>query len=137
MQQVAKKSQASVQQFLKTKNIQFTSFWISNVISIDYATNETIFELSRFQEVSKIVAAFGYKVDLPRISHSPSKSSPIEEWNVRWINSHKLYEKGFHGEGMVVGGADTGIDYTHEALIRNYRGFESKTHDYHWVSEGF
>jgi len=57
------------------------------------------------------------------------------EWNVKWIKSEKLWELGYTGKGIVVGGADTGIDWKHEALIKNYRGSSTNTtveHNYNW-----
>jgi hypothetical protein len=35
---------------------------------------------------------------------------------VKWINADKLWELGFTGQNIVVGGADTGIQFDHPAL---------------------
>ena len=46
--------------------------------------------------------------------------------------------QGFRGKGMVVGNADTGIEYTHPALVNSYRGSpkghrkQHFDHDYNW-----
>jgi hypothetical protein len=57
------------------------------------------------------------------------------EWNVKWIKSTYLWEKGFRGKGMVHANADTGIEFEHPALFDTYRGQEGKDqvdHNYNW-----
>ncbi len=41
---------------------------------------------------------------------------------------------GYSGQGVVVGGQDTGYDWDHPALVGAYRGWDGSTvsHDYHW-----
>lgn len=51
----------------------------------------------------------------------------IQVWKFKII-SHS----NFRGKGFVVAGADTGYDYTHEAIKKQYRGGENGPHDYHW-----
>jgi subtilisin family serine protease len=51
------------------------------------------------------------------------------EWNVKWIKSTFLWDKGFKGKGMVHANADTGIEYTHPALRLLYRGSNRKDHE--------
>ena len=46
----------------------------------------------------------------------------------------EVWDLGYSGEGVVIGGQDTGYDWDHEALIDKYRGWDgsSADHNYHW-----
>jgi subtilisin family serine protease len=45
-----------------------------------------------------------------------------------------VWALGYTGQGVVVGGADTGYEWNHPALINQYRGWDGNTadHDYNW-----
>src|SRR4029453_4438737 len=45
------------------------------------------------------------------------------------------WDEGILGQGVVVGSVDTGVDFTHPALVNQYRGNNGDgtfTHDYNW-----
>ena len=116
------------------------SYWISNTISAK-VTRDAVNGMQTFTEVSRLVPNGGWKVELEMpddtatMNSNASKSSVEPEWNVEWIKSTFLYQKGFKGKGMVIGNADTGIDYVHPALVKSYRGtLKSKRfqHNYNW-----
>ena len=83
----------------------------------------------------------------PRREHLSARSQPIDpkvavlaaagdpEWGVAKIRADEAWEKGILGQGVVVANVDTGVDYTHPALVGNYRGNNHDgtfTHDYNW-----
>lgn len=47
------------------------------------------------------------------------------EWNISHINAPQVWEKGIDGTGIVVANLDTGVDYTHPALHRKWRGLDA------------
>jgi subtilisin family serine protease len=119
------------------------SFWASNAISAvvtdglftELTTDNTLESLG----VESIVSNKAWKTNLEApdpVQKEPSKGEA--EWNVEWIKAGALYQKGFRGKGMVVGNADTGIEYTHPALVNSYRGSpkghrkQHFDHDYNW-----
>ncbi len=59
-------------------------------------------------------------------------------WNLHAIGAPKAWDTwGIDGAGVVVGIIDTGVDWQHEALIQNYRGYDSLVpnepdHAYQW-----
>jgi hypothetical protein len=132
LRQVATTSQDNLKQFLESRRIPYTSFWISNVIHIESADEALIEEIASRDDVYKIVADLGFKVDFYGKEEAPSSPSDEPEWNVKHINAHILHQKGFRGKGYVVGSADTGVDFTHEAIMKQYRGYQG-SHDYNWV----
>jgi len=56
------------------------------------------------------------------------------EWNIEIINSVDAWNV-TEGEGVTSSNIDTGVLYTHEALVSNYRGNlgGSYDHDYNWL----
>ena len=55
-------------------------------------------------------------------------------WGVTKTEADLLHEQGIKGAGAVVGGSDTGFDWTHPAIQQMYRGFENNVadHNYNW-----
>ena len=58
------------------------------------------------------------------------------EWGIANINADDVWDEyGVHGEGIMVGNIDTGVQYDHPALVNQYRGNNGDgtfTHDYNW-----
>ena len=56
------------------------------------------------------------------------------EQNILLVNADDVWAAGFTGQGAVVGGADTGFDWTHPALTVQYRGRDGAVvnHNYNW-----
>ena len=56
------------------------------------------------------------------------------EWNVAEVGADRVWALGYRGQGVVVGDADTGVDWEHPALQGTYRGWDggAVSHDYHW-----
>jgi subtilisin family serine protease len=56
------------------------------------------------------------------------------EWNVQRVHADEVWELGYTGQGVVIGGQDTGYDWDHPALIGAYRGWDGAAadHDYNW-----
>ena len=57
------------------------------------------------------------------------------EWGVAKIGAPAAWDAGVLGQGVVVANVDTGVEYTHPALVGNYRGNNGDgtfTHDYNW-----
>jgi subtilisin family serine protease len=54
--------------------------------------------------------------------------------NLAAIHADEAWALGATGEGIVVGGQDTGYDWTHPALKPHYRGWDGQSadHDYNW-----
>lgn len=55
---------------------------------------------------------------------TPAANSNIE-WNISQINAPEVWAKGIDGTGIVVANMDSGVDYTHPALQRKWRGLDA------------
>eukprot|EP01080_Neovahlkampfia_damariscottae_P004023 gene4023-7279_t len=137
LKDIAKTSQKSLIQFLTQKNKKFTSFYISNMIHVKNVDFDLIKEISTRIDVKKVTSDSGWKIQISE--KAPSKkmneNKPEIEWNIQFVNATKVWAQGIDGTGYTVANADSGIHFTHEALIKNYRGNIKNSkfqHDYHW-----
>jgi subtilisin family serine protease len=79
-------------------------------------------------------------LDLPIISpHQEgefTQNTPSAvEWNISKVGAPQVWEAGYTGNGVVIGGQDTGYDWEHPALKSQYRGWNgtSANHNYNWL----
>lgn len=58
------------------------------------------------------------------------------EWGIAAIGADQVWSLGYTGQGVVVGGQDTGYEWDHTALKDSYRGWNANTnaadHNYNW-----
>jgi subtilisin family serine protease len=56
------------------------------------------------------------------------------EWNVREVGADRVWDLGYTGQGVIVGGADSGVVWDHPALKEAYLGWDGDDvdHNYHW-----
>lgn len=135
LQQTARSSQRDLQRWLVLQHIPFRSFWIANVLAIraDAAVLEVI---AARPEVARIVA----NPWIQMVANPELEKEALElrggaiEWGIAKINAPAVWQMGYQGEGIVVGGQDTGYDWQHPALKDKYRGWDgtAAVHDYNW-----
>lgn len=65
---------------------------------------------------------------------SKNKTPNNIEWGISKIGAPLLWADGVNGAGAVIGGQDTGYNWTHPALQNSYRGWNGATadHNYNW-----
>ncbi len=133
----ASHSQAQAIRLLQAAQVSANSFYLVNAIAVEYADLDLTRRLAALPEVRNISAD-------PNIPfHGPvaaalalvSDRNTIE-WGVERINAPAVWALGYTGQGITVGGADTGYDWTHPAIQPHYRGFNALTgtadHSYNW-----
>jgi subtilisin family serine protease len=131
---VAEASQAGVRAFLDTRKASFQSFWIANALRV-VGDESLIRELAARDDVEQILATRTYTIPTPQ----PGKEEPrvnVVEWNIDRIRADDVWSTfGTRGEGIVVANIDTGTQYNHPALVRQYRGNVGGgnfNHNYNW-----
>lgn len=69
-------------------------------------------------------------VDAPAPTNAPATVEP----GISYTHAPSVWAEGFFGQGIVVGGADTGIRWTHNALKPHYRGWNGVVadHNFNW-----
>ncbi len=133
---VADRSQADMRQWLTTRHIKFDAFWLVNVVHLT-TDLETLKALAERPEVAEITNNPTSKLNLPPQDNNANLPETIlKTWGVQRIGADSVWALGYRGQGAVVGGADTGYDWTHPALQKKYRGWNATTstadHNYNW-----
>ncbi len=131
----AETNQAGVRNVLnEMPDVEYRSYFIANIIAAEL-TQTQMEVIAEQKSVSQIVPNEPIKMDLPVIEQAEFSNRAIE-WGVTHINSDDVWALGFTGQGVVVGGQDTGYEWDHPALINQYRGYNPETmnadHNYNW-----
>lgn len=134
LQKVATSSQAQVRAYLDKQGVAYQSFWIDNLIVVEKSSRATFKALQSFPEIASLRT-------IPQpglIAAQPTgavKNPQAVEPNLTHINANLAWAQGVTGTGVVVGSMDTGVRYTHQALVNQYRGNLGSgvfDHNYNW-----
>ena len=131
-------TQGSVLQWLRERDIEHRSFYIVNAILVK-GSREVAEALASRQDVARIEGNPRIKNILPQpdaIAEGPSPAQRPEtiEPGISYTHAPDVWALGFRGQGITVGGADTGERWTHNALKPHYRGWDgvAADHNYNW-----
>ncbi|MGC8915954.1 MAG: S8 family serine peptidase [Thermoanaerobaculum sp.] len=129
----AEATQGPVLQLLTEHSAPYRAFWIANMVWAK-GNEELVRRLAELPDVREIVA--NPKVSLPRPQPAqPEPASPEGvEWGISKTGAPAVWNWGFKGQGVVIGGQDTGYQWDHPALKTKYRGWNGTTadHNYNW-----
>ena len=130
---IAERTQAPLIAWLEARGVAHRSFSSVNALLVE-ADRDLMTALVRRPDVKRLAA--NPRVRLPEPPPDDSAATPKagEPWGIQRIRAPEAWDLGFTGEGIVVGGQDTGVRWTHQALMEHYRGWDgaSASHDYNW-----
>ncbi|HSR33403.1 MAG TPA: S8 family serine peptidase, partial [Anaerolineae bacterium] len=131
---VAQESQSGLRAALDAQGAEYQAFYIVNAVQVR-ADSSLVRSLAARPEV-------GHILPNPRIKGVPdipfqafnSRVPQSVEANLTRVGADDVWALGYTGQGIVVGGQDTGYEWDHPALIDQYRGWDGATasHDYNW-----
>jgi len=136
---VARETQGPLIQSLESRGVKHRPYWVANMIWVR-GDRELVESMARRPDVKRIYANPRVRLELPTQSptnpesgESPAQADGIE-WNILKVNAPAVWGAGYTGQGVVIGGQDTGYNWTHEALKDKYRGWDGATadHNYNW-----
>ncbi|HEX9091047.1 MAG TPA: S8 family serine peptidase, partial [Anaerolineales bacterium] len=134
LKSTAENSQANVIAYLDANHVQYKPFWIDNIIAVEASDLNTFNGLLNFGEIETLRARrTEYLID-PQVVPATEALTTVEP-NIAHVKAPEVWALGVNGSGMVVSSIDTGVRYTHNALVGKYRGnlggglFD---HDYNW-----
>ncbi|MBN1148231.1 MAG: S8 family serine peptidase [Anaerolineales bacterium] len=137
--EVASRTQKPLLADLQKRGVEHRPFWIVNAI---WARGRTglVQEIALRADVAYIFANPRVKLDAPSPSLLPQDSPALPaspdgvEQNIVKVRAPDVWAAGYTGQGVVIGGADTGYDWDHPALKDKYRGWNgfAADHDYNW-----
>ena len=131
-------TQGAILQWLRERGIEHRSFYIVNAILVK-GTREIAQALATRPDVARLEGNPHIRNLLPQpdavveASSQPERPATIEP-GIAYTHAPDVWALGFRGQGITVGGADTGIRWTHNALKPHYRGWDGQNvnHDYNW-----
>jgi subtilisin family serine protease len=137
----AQTTQAPILQWLRDRNIEYQSFYIVNAILVK-GTREIADALAARPEVARVEGNPVIHNDLPQRGpveqsalrpRGPGAPATIEP-GIQYTHAPDVWALGFRGETIVIGSADTGVRWTHDALKPHYRGWDgtNANHNLNW-----
>jgi subtilisin family serine protease len=132
--QTALKSQKDIiamlaQEQAKGRVATYTPLWICNGLAIK-AVPDVIRTIAQRNDVQMVLE--DYPLPLPVVMPAaPLQAESLYTWNIEQVRAPEVWEKGYDGEGVVVGIFDTGVDGTHPDLAEKYRGGTNSWYDPH------
>lgn len=132
LRQTAARSQAPVVAELARLGVPYRAFFIANVVQV--TASLTVAErLATLPGVARIVEERVHRVP-PLAPAAAVPSTGDVEWNVARVGADLVWDAGVTGQGIVVGSIDSGVDFQHPAVVRQYRGNTGTgfVHDYNW-----
>jgi subtilisin family serine protease len=132
---VAARSQVPLHAFLDARGATYRAYWVINMLWVR-GDRALLQALAARNEVQHIYANRWQRAQLPTpiwADDDPRRPDVIE-WNIDIVNAPDVWAQGFTGQGVVIGGQDTGYDWQHEAIKEQYRGWDGNTadHNYNW-----
>jgi len=126
-------SQKSITNWLTLNRISFRSFWIVNMLWAE-GDQSQLQQIASRSDVARIYANPVIQMDLPKPDVSLMPRSLSVEPNLIQVGAPDFWAAGFTGQGIVIGGQDTGYEWTHPALQPHYRGWNGviSDHNHNW-----
>jgi serine protease AprX len=133
LREVANRTQAPILRTLDSLGVSYQSFFIVNMIKVT-GGRDLMQQLAARTDVAHIEANPYVKSSIPQPTGLDTAHTDSIEWNVTRVKAPDVWNLGYRGEGRVVAGADTGVQWDHPALKGHYRGWDGQNvdHDYNW-----
>lgn len=139
LQETAANSQQNALKILQTQNASANTLFLVNALSVEKASAGLLQQLAELPEIQAITADPWVKFSGPFATendHGVASERNGVEWGIAKIQAPEVWALGFTGQGITVGGADTGYDWMHPAIQGKYRGWTgdvaSSEHNYNW-----
>jgi len=135
LQATAQQTQAPLLDLLSARGAAHRAFWVANMIWVR-GDARLVAELAAREDVLHLYANPTVHLAEPverNGSRAPDATEGIE-WNITKVHAPDVWAMGFTGQGVVIGGQDTGYQWDHPAIKGKYRGWNgtSADHNYNW-----
>ena len=136
LREFTRRTQAGALAELDRLGVPHQSYWINNSIWVR-ADRALLPRLASLPQVGYLHINPRVHMELPQPeTGAPERllSPEAAEWNLTKVNADDVWALGVTGQGVVIGGQDTGYQWDHPALINQYRGWDGMTadHNYNW-----
>jgi serine protease AprX len=146
LHETARKTQKPILEELDARGVEYRSFYLVNAILVK-GDRSLAKMLAARPDVKRIDGNPVMRQDVPA-PHAPEPLEFNPDWpdlmtdkaftaiepGISYVRAPQIWNLGYTGQGVVVGGADSGYRWTHAALKNAYRGWNGSTasHNYNW-----
>ncbi len=125
-------SQQKLLDKLALQQVKHKNFYIVNAVFAK-GNLELVQEIAMMDEVLRVSNNPHAKLEMPTPAPA-TQNRNAAEWGITMMQADQVWDLGFTGEDVVIGGQDTGYDWEHPALKDAYRGWFGfgEIHDYNW-----
>ncbi|GGU34288.1 S8 family serine peptidase [Nocardioides albus] len=136
LKSTADRSQRGVRARLKAAGVEFESFWATNAIKVNDGTSALAHSIAADTSVNALWPSFAVVPPKTTTSQQARATAATVEWGVANVKADQVWtQEQRKGEGVVIANIDSGVQYDHPALVKQYRGNNGDgtfTHDYSW-----
>lgn len=138
LRDTADRSQTDLLSWLSQRGQVMQRFWAINAVvaSVDRPTLEQLAARPDVRYIEANAAQRWIEPDsLADRTLTPTYLAAAVEWGVQAVNAPQVWALGSYGQGIVIGNADTGMQWDHPAIKTQYRGYSvagTVSHDYSW-----
>ena len=132
--ETANRTQQGILQHLQTEGLSYRSFYIYNALNVT-GSRATLEWLAARPDVARIVPLPAPRLDPVTVERTVPTAPEVVQWNLLRVGAPDVWAMGFDGTGLVIANNDSGVDYTHPALVNQYRGNlggGTFDHNYNW-----
>jgi serine protease AprX len=118
---------------LRARGAPHRAFYIVNAVWVK-GDRRLVMALAARPDVARIEGNPAIRNVLPPAEGPADDAPDTIEPGISYVKAPQVWAMGFTGQGIVVGGQDTGYRWTHNALKPHYRGWNGTTanHDFNW-----
>ncbi|MDQ6655914.1 MAG: S8 family serine peptidase, partial [Verrucomicrobiota bacterium] len=136
----AERTQGPLLTWLSEQKVEHRSYYIVNMIwakgardlALSVAARPDVLRIEGNPRIRNIPDPL--PVENEEVSAPNANTPATVETGIAYTRAPEVWATGFTGQGVVIGGADTGYRWTHAALKGKYRGWDgtNANHDYNW-----
>ncbi|MFF5075941.1 S8 family serine peptidase [Actinoplanes sp. NPDC000266] len=136
----AKKSVASVAPELDRAGVKYTSYPIANAVLVKGGTEKLALDVAARVQVAEIHATPQVALVDPVDEKTPAAVRAEDDtvtWGLEAIHAPQAWAMGATGAGITVSNLDSGVQFDHPALVKQYRGTKADgtvDHNYNWMA---
>lgn len=137
LRQHAINTQQPLIDLLQSWNRPSKSYLLSNTI-LSAINLEELQQLKTHPLIARIQADLWYQNELPKDESFQNiasvRTQDTIEWGIEMIKGDEVWDLGYKGAGVIIGGQDTGVEWYHPAIKAQYKGWNNgvEDHNYNW-----
>jgi serine protease AprX len=137
----ADRAQGPLVEWLTARGASFRAFHVVNAVVVYDATPSLVRQIAARDDVARLALDKAFELRLPQPAGDDAIDAPDEDGllapgsNITAAGAVQVWNTfGTRGEGVVVAGQDTGVDWAHPGLRNHYRGKKGGVvdHRFNW-----